>query len=37
MTTLADPVSGGRPSAVERATAPSGELSGRGVHGVVLS
>ncbi|MDQ1014706.1 glutamine synthetase family protein [Streptomyces afghaniensis] len=37
MTTLADPVPGGRPGDVERATALSGELSGRGVHGVVLS
>ncbi|MFD6169406.1 type I glutamate--ammonia ligase [Streptomyces coeruleorubidus] len=37
MTTLADPVPGGRPGDVERATALSAELSGRGVHGVVLS
>jgi glutamine synthetase len=37
MTTLADPVPGGRPGDVERATALSGELPGRGVHGVVLS
>jgi glutamine synthetase len=37
MTTLADPVPGGRPGDVERATALSGQLSGRGVHGVVLS
>ncbi|MFC8517416.1 glutamine synthetase [Streptomyces sp. NPDC057257] len=37
MTTLADPVPGGRPGDVERATALGGELSGRGVHGVVLS
>ncbi|MGK5691655.1 glutamine synthetase [Streptomyces sp. URMC 128] len=37
MTTLADPVPGGRPGDVERATALSGELSGRGVHGIVLS
>ncbi|MET9117017.1 glutamine synthetase family protein [Streptomyces longwoodensis] len=37
MTTLADPVPGGRPGDVERATALSGELSGRGVHGVVLA
>jgi glutamine synthetase len=37
MTTLADPVPGGRPGDVDRATALSGELSGRGVHGVVLS
>ncbi|GAA5217224.1 hypothetical protein GCM10023323_73390 [Streptomyces thinghirensis] len=32
-----DPVPGGRPGEVERATALSGELSGQGVHGVVLS
>ncbi|MEG3631158.1 glutamine synthetase family protein [Streptomyces poriticola] len=37
MTTLADPVPGGRPGDVERATALSAELSGRGVHGVVLA
>ncbi|MGW0816714.1 glutamine synthetase [Streptomyces viridiviolaceus] len=37
MTTLADPVPGGRPGDVERAAALSGELSGRGVHGVVLA
>ncbi|MFB7930091.1 glutamine synthetase [Streptomyces sp. NPDC056039] len=37
MTTLADPVPGGRPGDVERATALSGELSGRGVQGVVLA
>ncbi|MGA5900926.1 glutamine synthetase [Streptomyces venetus] len=37
MTTLADPVPGGRPGDVERATAAAGELSGRGVHGVVLA
>jgi glutamine synthetase len=37
MTTLADPVPGGRPGDVERATALAGELSGRGVHGVVLA
>ncbi|MGV4889841.1 glutamine synthetase family protein [Streptomyces viridosporus] len=37
MTTLADPVPGGRPGEVEAATALSGELAGRGVHGVVLS
>jgi glutamine synthetase len=37
MTTLADPVPGGRPGDVERATALSAELSGRGVHGIVLS
>ncbi|MET8246629.1 glutamine synthetase family protein [Streptomyces sp. NPDC005202] len=37
MTTLVDPVPGGRPGDVERATALSGELAGRGVHGVVLA
>ncbi|GAA3209645.1 hypothetical protein GCM10020256_07060 [Streptomyces thermocoprophilus] len=37
MTTLADPVPGGRPGDVARAAALSGELSGRGVHGIVLS
>ncbi|MEU0071124.1 glutamine synthetase family protein [Streptomyces sp. NPDC006332] len=37
MTTLADPVPGGRPGDVERAAALAGELSGRGVHGVVLA
>ncbi|WP_109004266.1 glutamine synthetase family protein [Streptomyces rishiriensis] len=37
MTTLADPVPGGRPGDVERAGALSGELTGRGVHGVVLA
>jgi glutamine synthetase len=37
MTTLADPVPGGRPGDVERASALSGELSGRDVHGIVLS
>jgi len=37
MTTLADPVPGGRPGDVERATALSAELSGRGVHGIVLA
>ncbi|MER5508739.1 glutamine synthetase family protein [Streptomyces sp. NPDC002766] len=37
MTTLADPVPGGRPGEVQRAAAMSGELSGRGVHGIVLS
>ncbi|MFH8281719.1 glutamine synthetase [Streptomyces antibioticus] len=37
MTTLADPVPGGRPGEVERAGALAGELSARGVHGVVLS
>ncbi|WP_460071307.1 type I glutamate--ammonia ligase [Streptomyces sp. YKOK-I1] len=37
MSTLADPVPGGRPGEVERASALSGELSGAGVHGIVLS
>ncbi|MGW2823911.1 glutamine synthetase [Streptomyces sp. NPDC001443] len=37
MTTLADPVPGGRPGDVERATALAAELTGRGVHGVVLA
>ncbi|MFJ8196392.1 glutamine synthetase [Streptomyces sp. NPDC096152] len=37
MTTLADPVPGGRPGDLERATALGGELAGRGVHGVVLA
>jgi glutamine synthetase len=37
MTTLADPVPGGRPGDVERAAALAGELSGRGVHGIVLA
>ncbi|KMS76185.1 glutamine synthetase [Streptomyces viridochromogenes] len=37
MTTLADPVPGGRPGDVERAGALSDELSGRGVHGIVLA
>ncbi|MGW5662168.1 glutamine synthetase family protein [Streptomyces sp. NPDC003758] len=37
MTTLADPVPGGRPGDVERATALEVELSARGVHGVVLA
>ncbi|MGV9899531.1 glutamine synthetase, partial [Streptomyces tendae] len=32
-----DPVSGGRPGDVERATALSGELTAQGVHGVVLA
>lgn len=32
-----DPVPGGRPGEVERATALSGELTGQGVHGVVLA
>ena len=37
MTTLADPVPGGRPGDVERAEKLAGELAERGVHGVVLS
>lgn len=37
MTTLADPVPGGRPGEVERAGALAGELSARGVHGIVLA
>ncbi|MDX3243158.1 glutamine synthetase family protein [Streptomyces sp. ME18-1-4] len=37
MTTLADPVPGGRPGDVERASALDGELSGAGVQGVVLA
>ncbi|MET7683796.1 glutamine synthetase family protein [Streptomyces sp. NPDC005423] len=37
MTTFADPVPGGRPGDVERATALGAELAGRDVHGVVLS
>ncbi|MEU0673628.1 glutamine synthetase family protein [Streptomyces sp. NPDC006172] len=37
MSALADPVPGGRPGDVERARALAGELSGRGVHGVVLA
>ncbi|WP_260462203.1 amidohydrolase family protein [Streptomyces sp. TRM72054] len=37
MTTLADSVPGGRPGDVERASALSGDLSARGVHGIVLS
>ncbi|OIJ67809.1 glutamine synthetase family protein [Streptomyces mangrovisoli] len=37
MTTLADPVPGGRPGDVERAGALAAELSGRGVRGVVLA
>lgn len=37
MTTLADPVPGGRPGDVGRATALSAELTGRGVHGIVLA
>ncbi|MFI5684079.1 glutamine synthetase [Streptomyces sp. NPDC051636] len=37
MTTLADPVPGGRPGDVQRATALAAELTGRGVHGIVLA
>src|SRR5438270_752940 len=37
MTTLADPLPGGRPGEVERATALATELTGRGVHGIVLA
>ncbi|KOG29376.1 glutamine synthetase family protein [Streptomyces resistomycificus] len=37
MTTLADPVPGGRPGDVERAAVLAEELAGRGVHGIVLS
>ncbi|MEU6357145.1 glutamine synthetase family protein [Streptomyces sp. NPDC047072] len=37
MTTLADPVPGGRPGDVDRATALSDELGSKGVDGVVLS
>ncbi|MET8828643.1 glutamine synthetase family protein [Streptomyces sp. NPDC004610] len=37
MTTLADPVPGGRPGEAERAVALSAELAGRGVHGIVLA
>lgn len=37
MTTLADPVPGGRPGDVERAVARAAELTGRGVHGIVLA
>ncbi|GAA3367628.1 gamma-glutamylpolyamine synthetase GlnA3 [Streptomyces sannanensis] len=37
MTTLADPVPGGRPGDVERAVALSAELAERGVHGIVLA
>ncbi|MFJ9737333.1 glutamine synthetase [Streptomyces sp. NPDC101166] len=37
MSTLADPVPGGRPGDVERARALAAELPGRGVHGVVLA
>ncbi|MFJ9632529.1 glutamine synthetase [Streptomyces sp. NPDC101175] len=37
MTPLADPLPGGRPGEVERATALAAELTGRGVHGIVLA
>ncbi|MET8453866.1 glutamine synthetase family protein [Streptomyces sp. NPDC005209] len=37
MTTLADPVPGGRPGDVPRATALAAELGGRGVRGIVLA
>ncbi|KPI18996.1 glutamine synthetase catalytic region [Actinobacteria bacterium OK074] len=37
MTTLADPVPGGRPGDVERATALESELDGRDMRGVVLA
>ncbi|MEV0636168.1 glutamine synthetase family protein [Streptomyces sp. NPDC050619] len=37
MTTLADPVPGGRPGDVERAAALAGELTGQGVQGIVLA
>jgi glutamine synthetase len=37
MTTLADPVPDGRCGDVERAAAPAGQLSGKGVHGIVLA
>ncbi|KOU55510.1 glutamine synthetase [Streptomyces sp. MMG1533] len=37
MTTLADPVPGGRPGEAERAAALADELAERGVHGIVLS
>ncbi|MEU9332720.1 glutamine synthetase family protein [Streptomyces sp. NPDC048290] len=37
MTTLADPVPGGRPGEAERAVALAAELAGRGVHGIVLA
>jgi len=37
VTTMTDPVPGGRPGEVERARALADELAGRGVHGVVLS
>ncbi|MFJ3304321.1 glutamine synthetase [Streptomyces sp. NPDC086549] len=37
MTTLVDPVPGGRPGDVPRATALVSELSGRGVRGIVLA
>lgn len=37
MTTLADPVPGGRPGDVQRATGLASELAGRGVRGIVLA
>lgn len=37
MATHTDPLPGGRPGDVERATALSSELSARGVHGIVLA
>ncbi|MFF3333059.1 glutamine synthetase [Streptomyces sp. NPDC002888] len=37
MTTLADPVPGGRPGDVDRATSLSERLAGQGVHGIVLA
>jgi glutamine synthetase len=37
MTTLADPIPGGRPGDIERASALETELSARGVHGIVLA
>ncbi|MFG2126777.1 glutamine synthetase [Streptomyces sp. NPDC048751] len=37
MTTLADPVPGGRPGDVDRATSLGERLAGEGVHGIVLA
>ncbi|MEV5736059.1 glutamine synthetase family protein [Streptomyces sp. NPDC052292] len=37
MTTLADPVPGGRPGELERAAPLTAELTARGVHGIVLA
>ncbi|MFJ3715018.1 glutamine synthetase family protein [Streptomyces sp. NPDC090057] len=37
MTTLADPVPGGRPGDLERVAALTSELTARGVHGIVLA